>query len=175
MRGMMTSDIPSLITSCKASGASLCIIYIEEAHAQDEWPIRSAKATVDGRPILYNKALTLNDRLRAAQDFSRDYKVDSNVINLVVDHIGNAFQDTYASWPIRWYVLTASSSMTTTTERGGGGGGGNVILNHIGQPEGAAFDFRVLKQILQKGRVSTPLQQSTFLPTPTPTPTPSSP
>ncbi len=150
----MTSDIPSLITSCKAAGASLCIIYIEEAHAQDEWPIRSAKATVDGLPILYNKAISLDDRLAAANDFARDYKVDSSVVNLVVDDIGNAFQDLYASWPIRWFVLTASSSSSSSISGAAGAGGTAVTLNHIGQPEGAAFDFRILRQILNKARVS---------------------
>lgn len=148
----MTSDIPSLITSCKAAGASLCIIYIEEAHAQDEWPIRSAKATVDGLPILYNKAISLDDRLAAAKDFVRDYKVDLSVVNLVIDDIGNMFQDLYASWPIRWFVLTASSS--STSGAAGEAGGTTVTLNHIGQPEGAAFDFRILKQILNKAIVS---------------------
>ena len=146
----MKVHIPSLITSCQSVNASLCIIYIEEAHAQDEWPIRSATQTVDGKPILYNKAIVLDDRLIAAQDFKRDYNVDSSKCNLVVDHIDNGFQNLYASWPIRWYVLSASSGLADA----------KVTLNHIGQPDNAAFDFRVLKRILTRASSSTTLSSS---------------
>jgi len=146
----MKVHIPSLITSCQSVNASLCIIYIEEAHAQNEWPIRSATQTVDGKPILYNKAVVLDDRLAAAQDFKRDYKVDPMKCNLVVDHIDNGFQNVYASWPIRWYVLTSSSSLADS----------KVTLIHIGQPDNAAFDFQVLKRILSRASSSTSTSSS---------------
>jgi hypothetical protein len=89
-----------------AGVARLVIVYIEEAHAQDEWPISSARLSRTGAPVVYRQHTTQGERLRACGDFVRDYGLDTAHVTVATDLIGsNPFQTTYAAWPIRWYVF----------------------------------------------------------------------
>jgi len=69
-------------------------VYILEAHAEDQWPI--------GAQIKYNQHKTIEERLAAAHDLVKfeDWKFE-----VKVDTMDNTFEDTFASWPTRLYVL----------------------------------------------------------------------
>ncbi len=111
--------------------AQVAMVYIQEAHATDEWPISSSRMTVGGVPIAIAQHKTLAERLSAARDFVADYAVatDGAAAPVVVaDAMTNGFQSTYAAWPIRWYLFSAAGS-------------GEVRVTHIGDPESASYDL----------------------------------
>jgi len=85
-------------------------VYILEAHAQDEWPISSARWSPTQRPILYNQTHTIEDRLAVAKDFIRDFNFPIPVVLDRPDE--NLFEKAYASWPVRIYVLDGNYRLT---------------------------------------------------------------
>jgi len=76
------------------SFADFLLVYIAEAHAQDEWPI--------GSSVCINRPKTMADRRQAAKDMQRDLQVR---IPIVIDNMGDEFERTYAAWPFRFYMV----------------------------------------------------------------------
>jgi len=75
--------------------ASFLIVYIAEAHAQDEWPI--------GKTVCVNKHKTLEDRIAAAKKHlieDRDCKIKT-----IVDGMDDLFEKRYHGWPERYYIF----------------------------------------------------------------------
>ena len=120
-----------------ADVAALAVVYIEEAHATDEWPISSARLAA--APVAIAAHKTIDDRLAAATSFARDYAVPLDRVALVADGMGNAFQSAYASWPIRWFVFEARSA-------------GDVVVVRIGEPDEASFDMWEVAEELRARR-----------------------
>jgi len=72
--------------------ASFLAIYIQEAHAFDEWPV--------GKKISFcNQHKTLSTRCSLAKD------VKSGEFDVLVDNMKNQFQTIYAAWPFRFYIF----------------------------------------------------------------------
>lgn len=69
-------------------------IYIEEAHAADEWPIGSATVERQARTVAERRAAA--DRLGLSDRWS-----------LYVDSMDNSFAAAYSPWPFRYYLLDA--------------------------------------------------------------------
>jgi len=69
-------------------------VYIVEAHACDEWPV--------GDPLKVTQPLSTLERCGVARAFAKDYNYQ---LPLLVDHIDNNFSETFAAWPIRFYVI----------------------------------------------------------------------
>jgi uncharacterized protein (DUF1919 family) len=78
-------------------------VYISEAHAQDEWPIRSSRLNPTNEPVLIDQHKTLNERIQAAKAFQKNFKFK---VSLIVDTMENNFERTYSSWPIRFFVVS---------------------------------------------------------------------
>ena len=72
-------------------------VYIQEAHAVDEWPISEA-------PRTFRQHRELADRVAAARAFVADYPQPEGLV-WFVDDMANSFNRTYASWPFRFWVL----------------------------------------------------------------------
>ena len=122
------------------ASATLAAVYIEEAHATDEWPISSQRESRAAAPVAIPQHKTLGDREAAARDFVGAYKVDAALTPVFLDTIENTFQTTYAAWPLRWYVFAL-----------GGADGATPIVANIGVPEEASFDLTILDKILVRG------------------------
>lgn len=140
----MRGGVDSFVTMARALAgrARVVIVYIQEAHARDEWPILSARAAAPGRegvPVDYAQHASLDDRVAAAGDFVRHYSLPLDLLPVAADGMGNGFQDAYAAWPIRWYIFEHAPGSSSGS--GGGAGGGRVIVRHIGQPDDASFDL----------------------------------
>lgn len=79
-------------------------VYLREAHAQDEWPISSARACA--QPVLVTQPRTDQARLQVARKCCADIAWR---LPMVVDPAhgkhADAFETLYAAWPIRFYVL----------------------------------------------------------------------
>jgi len=82
--------------------AQFLIVYIQEAHAQDQWPISSGRANPGKQPVLYNQPTRLEQRIAIAQDFTRNLAPQ---IPMVIDQMSNDFEKAYCPWPMRLYVL----------------------------------------------------------------------
>eukprot|EP01001_Neometanema_parovale_P010725 NODE_6963_length_804_cov_3.505140_g6727_i0.p1 GENE.NODE_6963_length_804_cov_3.505140_g6727_i0~~NODE_6963_length_804_cov_3.505140_g6727_i0.p1 ORF type:complete len:138 (-),score=26.27 NODE_6963_length_804_cov_3.505140_g6727_i0:198-611(-) len=76
--------------------ADYCLVYITEAHAQDEWPV--------GDPLHIQQPVSDAERLGIARQFQRDYKLPSS-LPILVDTVQNHFCDGYTAWPIRFFVI----------------------------------------------------------------------
>ena len=85
-------------------------VYILEAHAQDEWPICSARWSPTEKPIQYNQTRTIEERLLVAKDFVRDFALP---MSMVIDKPEeNLFEKIYAPWPVRIYVIDREYRLT---------------------------------------------------------------
>jgi len=69
-------------------------IYIVEAHAIDEWPV--------GDPLKITQPLTTAERVGVARAFVQEYNFK---LPMLVDTIQNPFSETFAAWPIRFFVV----------------------------------------------------------------------
>ena len=85
-------------------------VYILEAHAQDEWPICSARWSPTEKPIKYNQTRTIEERLTVAKDFIRDFNVQMPMVIDKPDE--NLFEKLYAPWPVRIYVIDKEQRLT---------------------------------------------------------------
>lgn len=70
-------------------------VYILEAHAEDEWPIKELQVE-----IKQHKCVA--DRLEAARNFIGEYDLH-HCMKIAVDNEDNAFVEQYASWPFRYW------------------------------------------------------------------------
>jgi len=77
-----------------------------EAHAKDEWPLGTRRS-------LFDQHKTTQDRINVARyllgensnaTFTSDMTDDAR-IPLVVDPIGNPFNNIYAAWPESMYIM----------------------------------------------------------------------
>lgn len=78
--------------------ASMLTIYIEEAHAVDEWAVPLPRRT--GGHI--NFAKNIDDRLQAARDFIRDHNYPCD---LVCDDMCADANLLFDAWPERLYII----------------------------------------------------------------------
>jgi len=70
-------------------------VYIEEAHARDEWPIGATISCID-------QPKTLEERVSAAREFVSEFDYR---IPVLIDSMDNHFQKAFAVWPFRFYVI----------------------------------------------------------------------
>ncbi|XP_064606199.1 type I iodothyronine deiodinase-like [Liolophura sinensis] len=86
--------------------ASFLMVYILEAHAKDEWPLGVERSSLP-------QHLTHKDRVAALRKllsedkhgtFSEDLNCESG-IPVVVDTMENKFNELFAAWPERAYVI----------------------------------------------------------------------
>lgn len=102
-------------------------VYIEEAHATDEWPISSSRYVPDNEIISVKQPRLVSERVALAQRFVQTFGLGSELKVLVDDPKGNAFQAAYAPWPIRIYVIE------------------NGRMEYISSPENCTHDVEELK------------------------------
>jgi len=69
-------------------------VYIVEAHAVDEWPV--------GDPLRISQPISTIERCGVARSFVKEYNYQ---VPVLVDLIDNNFSESWAAWPIRFYVI----------------------------------------------------------------------
>jgi len=102
-------------------------VYIQEAHAQDEWPISSSRANGDRGKVCIEQPKSTQERCAVARQFQQDFSFS---IPMVVDTVANEFDAAFAPWPLRFYVFS----------------GGKV--KYIAMPEDGRFDIAKLRDAL---------------------------
>lgn len=85
---------------CCTAGPRLrfACVYIKEAHTSDEWPIKEA-------PVEIWRHVTLDDR-RAVARTLLDHFGGILPFEIYLEGISGPFNATYASWPLRFWVLS---------------------------------------------------------------------
>ena len=87
-------------------------IYIAEAHAMDEWPIRSGRFNRGRGPIIIEKQpSTSEERCQLAKKFAEDFDLKLDIapdnVEFLVDvcERQDPFERAYAPWPLRLYLI----------------------------------------------------------------------
>lgn len=111
------------------------MVYITEAHALSEWPIRSARFSKTGCPILVpEQPATLKERCELAMRFGLEYNIP-DFCEILVDNPeqDDPFNESYAPWPLRLYIIR------------------DGIIRWIAQPKDCSYDAAVYEmfQILE--------------------------
>jgi hypothetical protein len=82
--------------------ADFAVVYVAEAHAQDEWPINSSRCNSDRGPVCVNAPATTEQRIELASRFASDFKI---VMPVYADLVSDEFEKLYAPWPMRFYIF----------------------------------------------------------------------
>lgn len=109
--------------------AEFILVYIEEAHAADEWPIYQLE-----KDIPQHKSL--QERLVAAKQFQADFFTAQSPIRLFADDIDNNFNLAYASWPFRFWVIEKQV-------------GGPPLVGLKAMPQNSSYDLQDCRDYLQ--------------------------
>lgn len=103
----------------KYKGVNFLIVYCQEAHASDEWPI--------GSIYQIKQHKTLDDRFSSAKLFIKNFDYKGK---LLVDKMNNKFQTEYSSWPTKYYLIK------------------NGKIEYISHPKNATFTFNgIIKRL----------------------------
>lgn len=78
--------------------AKFVCVYIEEAHADDEWPIRTLPA------LRIRQHRDIQERAQAARNLASQLHWP-----VLLDSMSNGFNAKYASWPLRAYIIDNDS------------------------------------------------------------------
>jgi hypothetical protein len=117
-----------------SSRCDFLMMYVEEAHAENEWPISSGRYNRGRGPVRINQPTTSNERISVAKQFlnSYDIPIDDNGLQVACDspEIGNPFEKAYAPWPLRLYVIE------------------NGKMTFIAQPKDCTYDVSELREWL---------------------------
>lgn len=101
------------------------LVYICEAHASDEWPI--------GSQFCVEQHKTVQERAAAATECLD--ALDCQIFPTVLDSMENSFNELYACWPLRYYLID------------------NGVIEHVPQPKGAAYNVLEIDHWL-RGKLS---------------------
>ena len=76
-------------------------IYIREAHACDEWPIRTKEQ------LCIKQAKNISQRIEMANKLVEqfDYKLP-----LLIDNMENEFMNKFSAWPLRAFMINGQNS-----------------------------------------------------------------
>ena len=110
-------------------------VYIAEAHAMDEWPIRSGRFNHGrGAVIVEKQPKKASERCELARKFVEDFMpkanhADGGNISMLVDdpELGDPFEKQYAPWPLRLYIIR------------------DGIVEWIAQPKDCSYDEAVVE------------------------------
>ena len=99
------------------------MIYINEAHAVDVWPIGLSAGTIN-----YSHK-TINDRAVCANKFVNTFNFD---IPIYLDSILNEFDETFSVWPFRYYIIQWNQDLS------------QFVFTYIPNPSDSEFDITQL-------------------------------
>jgi hypothetical protein len=112
------------------SSLRIACVYISEAHATDEWPIRSSRFLAPGsEPVCVKQAVSSQDRFAAARQLVSATGLE---LDMFCADIEGEFERLYNPWPIRFFVLRFG------------------ILEHVGVPKEAGPDLVCLRKALDR-------------------------
>jgi hypothetical protein len=100
---------------------NIFLIYIDEAHAADQWNIGLSAGAIN------QKHKTIDDRIDCAKKFIKEFQID---LPVYCDNMKNEFETLFAAWPTRYFVIK------------------NNVLQMISDPENSQIDICKLFEFL---------------------------
>ncbi len=88
--------------SGEKADARMLTIYIEEAHAADEWILPESKVETEMNTSI-NVHTTIDDRIAAARLLQSKRNIP--LLDLVCDCMEGNIADRYGAWPERLYII----------------------------------------------------------------------
>jgi len=88
--------------------ADFVLVYIEEAHAIDEWPISSARYNTGHGVVAVKQPTTMAEREAAAKAMKHNLGCE---LPVALDGMDNEFSKQFSPWPFRFFVLHAGLVM----------------------------------------------------------------
>lgn len=80
-------------------------MYIDEAHAEDRWPVRSGRFMPGDEPVCINAPQTIRERFEYAQRYHRIFKWPKDSSRMFIDTIDNYWGEALSAWPMRAYLF----------------------------------------------------------------------
>lgn len=93
-----------------AEKVDFLLVYIAEAHADDEWPI--------GSDLVFNQPKTLEDRQKIIMEFFQKTEFEWPCL---MDNEKNEFDEIYSAWPLRFYIIDNYGRLPLIAEPQDGG------------------------------------------------------
>mmetsp|Transcript_27002 Transcript_27002/g.38325 ORF Transcript_27002/g.38325 Transcript_27002/m.38325 type:complete len:130 (-) Transcript_27002:60-449(-) len=94
------------------AGVDFACIYIQEAHASDEWPINQLEQDVPQHRTLHDRVAAATAFVQAQPSTPVTFNIkdpssltDNRFLPLFVDSPSNQFNHAYSSWPFRFWVV----------------------------------------------------------------------
>ena len=103
-------------------------MYINEAHAVDEWPISSSRASTEIVNIQAHR--NIGERIEAAVQLVKKYRLEELHWSTYVAPMDGTFELVYKCWPIGMYTFQDN------------------MLRFAAEPKNAIFDLQGLQQEL---------------------------
>jgi len=92
-----------LASNYSSAEVAFTLVYIREAHANDEWPSPSSRDQPQGKVIDIPSHNNIEERIEVASRMKEEMEIDSN-IEVLVDNMEDEFNKEFAAWPIRYFI-----------------------------------------------------------------------
>ena len=109
--------------------ADFLCVYIEEAHATDEWPISSARYN-NGQVCSIKQPKTNPERYDIVRKFKENFNVQMPIA-FDSPELNNPFEQNYAPWPLRLFVIR------------------NDKIDFVASPQDCTYDISKLSEYLE--------------------------
>ena len=126
----------------ESKGAIFIFVYIAEAHALDEWPLRSSRYMnpSNGCAIIKKQHTNIKERSNACQKFINAYKeqfikTDSKTCTFVLDTMNGNFSKFLKPWPARFYIMKMNHKK-------------KLILKYVSLVEQCALDYYLFEDMI---------------------------
>lgn len=90
-------------------------IYLEEAHAKDEWWLWDAPEAKEGQKRCFNNPTTVTERIAIAKRMQKDLDFPGE---LICDTMLGQVNDRYSAWPERLYIIDTDGIVAYKGEEG---------------------------------------------------------
>ena len=129
-----------LLAQQMSDQALFVLCYIAEAHATDEWPIRSGRCNRGRGAVNVAQPKTDLQRVTLARRFRDDFELCH--LNILVDSPegGEPFERVFAPWPIRFYIIAPDAAAED---------GDELFLRYKANPSKGVFDISHVKDFLE--------------------------
>lgn len=96
------AELTNIINILQGAGVFVAMIYLQEAHADDLWPLGysvQSHSTIDGR-------------LRACKNFLDNHPALNGLLDTVaVDTMDDEFLHSFGAWPERYFLVNLSGDV----------------------------------------------------------------
>jgi len=92
-----------LAANHSSAEVAFTLVYIREAHANDEWPSPSSRHQPQEKVIDIPSHNSIKERIDVARRMKEEMEVDANV-EVLVDNMDDEFNKEFAAWPIRYFI-----------------------------------------------------------------------